>query len=94
MSPGSGTIEWEEFLPLMAAKLKEKEEEAFYKSLFRMLDKKNKGYVMCDDLKYILRGMAAEVNLSEQEVNDMVDALDENGNGQVCFEGESSSQHQ
>ena len=72
----------------MAAKLKEKEEQAFYKNLFRMLDKKNKGYVRCEDLKSILRGLAEEVHLSEEEVNDMVDSLDENGDGKVCFEGE------
>ena len=57
VSIGSGTIEWEEFLPLVAAKMKEQEDEAFYKNLFRMLDKKNKGFVKCDDLKKILYGM-------------------------------------
>lgn len=83
---GNGTIEWEEFLPLVAAKLKEKEEQAFYKNLFRMLDKQNNGFITCVDLKYILNGLAAEVGLTATEVGDMVDDIDEDGNGEVSFE--------
>ena len=58
---GSGSIEWEEFLPLMAHWMKKKEEQSFYKDLFRMLDKKNKGYITTENLKYILMGMADKV---------------------------------
>jgi Ca2+-binding EF-hand superfamily protein len=53
-----------------------------------MLDKKSKGFVKCEDLKRILYGMAQQVNLSEEEVDAMVDALDEKGDGKVVFEGE------
>ena len=87
LSPGSGTLEWEEFLPLMAAKLKEKEEQAFYKNLFRILDKKNKGHIRCEDLRFILVGMAEEVGLTEDEIDDMIHHVDEDGNGEVSFEG-------
>ena len=88
MSSGSGTIDFEEFLPLVAAKLKEREEEAFYKDMFRMLDKKKRGCISCDDLTFILRGLAEDVNLSESEVDQMVAEIDEDGNGEVSFYGE------
>ena len=45
----------------MAHWMKKKEEQSFYKDLFRMLDKKNKGYITTENLKYILMGMADKV---------------------------------
>ncbi|ELU00394.1 hypothetical protein CAPTEDRAFT_170358 [Capitella teleta] len=82
----SGHIEWEEFLPLMAAKLKEKEEMGFYKNLFRMLDKKNKGFITCDHLRYILQGLSKEVDLTDDDIEDMIADVDEDKNGEVSFE--------
>jgi len=83
---GSGTIEWDEFLPLMAAMVKEKEEQAFYKQLFKMLDKKNKGYISCSALRDILHGMAEQVDLTEDEIDHMIQETDEDQNGEVSFE--------
>ena len=41
----------EVFTLLTVAKIKEKEETMFYKNLFRMLDKKNQGFIACDTLR-------------------------------------------
>lgn len=75
----------------MAAKLKEREEVDFYKNLFRMLDKKNNGFITCDHLRYILQGLAKEVDLTEEEIEDMIADIDEDKNGEVSFEGECPS---
>jgi Ca2+-binding EF-hand superfamily protein len=48
---GNGTIDFDEFLPLMLEKMREKFEECWYKDLFRILDKKNKGYIPCEYLR-------------------------------------------
>ena len=60
MLSDSGTVDFDEFLPLMAAQIKEREELSFYKNLFRMLDKKNKGFITCADLRYILQVLPGE----------------------------------
>lgn len=83
---GSGTIDFDEFLPLMAEKLKDKEDEKFYKNLFRILDKKNRGYILVDDLRYILRGLASAVDLTDDDIEDMITEVDEDGNGEVSFD--------
>ncbi|XP_013400747.1 calmodulin-2/4 [Lingula anatina] len=82
----NGTVDFDEFLPLMAQKIKEKQEEEFYKNLFRMLDKKKKGFITCDDLRYILKGLRDELDLSDEEINDMIQEVDEDGNNEVSFD--------
>ena len=69
--------------------MKEKEDEAFYKNLFRMLDKKNRGYILTTDLQYILKGLASAVSLTDEEIDDMIREVDEDGNGEVSFYGQS-----
>ena len=44
-------VDLETFTLLTVAKIKEKEETMFYKNLFRMLDKKNQGFISCDALR-------------------------------------------
>lgn len=83
---GSGTVDFEEFLPLVAHELKKKEDEKFYYTLFRILDKKKRGWIGVDDLRFILEGLAEEVDLTSEEINDMITDIDEDGNGQVSFQ--------
>ncbi|XP_064635222.1 uncharacterized protein LOC135492602 [Lineus longissimus] len=85
-SDGSGTIDFDEFLPLMLEKMREKFEETWYKDLFRVLDKKNKGYIPCEYLRHILDKMKGELELSDEEVDELIAEVDDDGNGQVSFE--------
>eukprot|EP00918_Siedleckia_nematoides_P091298 GHVU01200552.1.p1 GENE.GHVU01200552.1~~GHVU01200552.1.p1 ORF type:complete len:201 (-),score=32.33 GHVU01200552.1:507-1109(-) len=82
----SGTIDWEEFLPLMAAKLKEQENDRFYRQLFRILDKHKRGYICNNDLRYILKGVAEEMDFTDADIEAMVTETDVNGDGKVTFD--------
>ena len=37
--------------------------------------------------RYILNGLAKEVDLTETEIDEMIADIDEDGNGEVSFEG-------
>ena len=108
--------------------MKEKEEIAYYKNLFRMLDKKkegevehygqpllltqilshvfvilcqsryrhervhmfalfNVGAILCDDLRQILHEFAKRANLTDDDIDAMIDDIDEDGNGKISFDG-------
>lgn len=89
-SPGEGTVNFEEFLPVLAQKLKEKQEEDFYKNMFRILDKEKRGFITCDKLRFILQGLAKDLELSEEDIDDMIQDIDEDGNNEVSFDGKYS----
>ena len=38
-------------------------------------------------IRYILNGLAKEVDLTEEEIDEMIADIDEDGNGEVSFEG-------
>lgn len=46
------------------------------------------GFILCDDLREILHGFAKEVDLTEDEIDAMIDDIDEDRNGKVSFDGE------
>ncbi|CAH1803077.1 unnamed protein product [Owenia fusiformis] len=83
---GSGTLDFDEFLPLVAHEMKKKEDEKFYFNLFRILDKKKRGWIGVNDMRYILEGMSKELELTTEEIDDMITDIDEDGNGQVSFQ--------
>ena len=43
------------FIPVYVAMIKSNQERQFYQDVFRMLDKKKKGAIRCEDLFVILK---------------------------------------
>ena len=83
---GSGTVNFEEFLALMAKKTKEAEDEQELKEAFRVFDKNNRGVIEACDLKLIFQTL--DPDMPDEEVEQIINEVDEDGSGTVDFEGE------
>ena len=84
---GSGSIEKDEFLALMAEKKAkiEIEESAVYEKVFKHFDINKNGLIDFCDLKKAMKML--EFELSDEEVKEMVSVADEEGNGKkLSFE--------
>ena len=82
---GSGTVNFEEFLALMAKKTKEAEDEQELKEAFRVFDKNNRGVIEACDLKLIFQTL--DPDMPDEEVEQIINEVDEDGSGTVDFEG-------
>jgi len=81
---GSGSIDFEEFLQLMAKKTKEAEDEQELREAFRVFDKNNKGVIEAADLQVIFQCL--DPDMTEEEVMQIIAEVDEDGSGTVDFE--------
>lgn len=79
-----GYMEWENFKELFERKLKEDEDERELREAFRVLDKQNKGTIPVDDLRWILQSLGDD--LTEEELDDMINETDTDGSGTVDYE--------
>ncbi len=84
-SDGSGWIDFDEFMALMAKKTKEAEDEQEFREAFRVFDKGNKGQIDVNDLKVIFK--ALDPNMSDAEIEAIITEVDEDGSGTLDFEG-------
>ena len=84
-SDGSGWIDFDEFLSLMAKKTKEAQDELELKEAFRVFDKSNTGQINCNDLKVIFKTL--DPDMSDGEIEAIITEVDEDGSGTLDFEG-------
>nr|XP_009398372.1 PREDICTED: calmodulin isoform X1 [Musa acuminata subsp. malaccensis] len=86
-SDGNGTIEFGEFLNLMARKVKETNIEEELKEAFKVFDKDQNGFISATELLQLRNVM---INLGEkltdEEVDQMIREADLDGDGQVNYE--------
>ena len=85
--PGSGEVEFDEFLTLTAKFLVEEDTEAMQEELreaFRMYDKAGNGYIPTSALREILR--ALDDKLTNDELDEMIAEIDTDGSGTVDFD--------
>jgi calmodulin len=81
---GSGSVDFDEFLALMAKKTKEAEDEQELREAFRVFDKNNRGVIDVADLKIIFN--ALDPDMPEDEIDQIIQEVDEDGSGTVDFE--------
>ncbi|KAF8024496.1 hypothetical protein BT93_F1618 [Corymbia citriodora subsp. variegata] len=81
---GSGTIEFGEFLNLMARKIKETETEEELKEAFKVIDKDQDGYISPNELKRVMIKLGEK--LTEEELEEMMREADLDGDGQINYE--------
>ncbi len=78
-------MDFEEFLALMAKKTKEAEDEQELREAFRVFDKNNRGVIDTNDLKTIFK--ALDPDMDDEEIEQIINEVDEDGSGTVDFEG-------
>lgn len=87
--PESGRLEFGEFVQLAAKFIVEEDAEAMQKELreaFRLYDKQGNGFIPTTCLKEILKEL--DDQLTEQELDIMIEEIDSDGSGTVDFDGE------
>ncbi|KAF5752340.1 calmodulin-like protein 11 isoform X2 [Tripterygium wilfordii] len=81
---GNGTIEFTEFLNLMAKKMKETDAEEELKEAFKVFDKDQNGYISATELRHVMINLGEK--LTDEEVEQMIREADLDGDGQVNYE--------
>ncbi|GMY05323.1 calmodulin-7 isoform X2 [Fagus crenata] len=81
---GSGTIEFSEFLSLMARKMKDSDSEEQLKEAFRVFDKDQDGFISAIELRNVLTNLGEK--LTDDEVDEMIREADADGDGQINYE--------
>ncbi|WOL19637.1 calmodulin-1-like [Canna indica] len=81
---GSGTIEFGEFLNLMARKMKESDVEDELIEAFKVFDKDQNGYISATELSNVMINLGEK--LTDEEVDQMIREADLDGDGQVNYE--------
>ena len=78
---GNGTIDFPEFLSLMARKKTQKDEEEELKEVFRVFDNGH-GVITPAKIKQVL----SNIHLSDEEINQMISEADKHGEGGINYE--------
>ncbi|XP_059658121.1 calmodulin-2-like isoform X2 [Cornus florida] len=82
---GSGTIDRQEFLDLMARRLKaDPKTEGDLREAFRVFDKDESGFITADELRHVMTSLGEK--LTDEEVNEMIDEADGDGDKQISYE--------
>uniref|UniRef100_A0A8C0RGH5 EF-hand calcium-binding domain-containing protein 11 n=1 Tax=Canis lupus familiaris TaxID=9615 RepID=A0A8C0RGH5_CANLF len=84
---GNGTIDFPEFLTMMARKMKDTDSEEEIREAFRVFDKDGNGYISAAELRHVMTNLGEK--LTDEEVDEMIREADIDGDGQVNYEGKS-----
>ncbi|XP_053402127.1 neo-calmodulin-like [Mercenaria mercenaria] len=80
----NGTIDFQEFLTMMASQKIDSEEDADLKEAFRVFDKHKHGAIGEDDLRSVMSDLGEK--LTDEEIAEMIKEADVNGDGQISFD--------
>uniref|UniRef100_A0AAY5L5R3 Calmodulin 1b n=1 Tax=Esox lucius TaxID=8010 RepID=A0AAY5L5R3_ESOLU len=85
---GNGTIDFPEFLTMMARKMKDTDSEEEIREAFRVFDKDGNGYISAAELRHVMTNLGEK--LTDEEVDEMIREADIDGDGQVNYEGKNT----
>ncbi|KAJ7604652.1 calmodulin [Roridomyces roridus] len=81
---GNGTIDFPEFLTMMARKMRDTDSEEEIKEAFKVFDKDGNGYISAAELRHVMTNLGEK--LSDNEVDEMIREADVDGDGQINYE--------
>ena len=81
---GSGTIDFPEFLKMMANKIKDENSEEEIREAFQVFDKDGNGVVTPNELRNVLHHIGEK--LTDEEIDEMINEADMDGDGTINYE--------
>ena len=81
---GSGTIDFPEFLKMMANKTKDENSEEEIREAFRVFDKDGNGFISPAELRHVLMHIGEK--LTDDEIDEMIMEVDIDGDGLINYE--------
>uniref|UniRef100_A0A0R3RQ03 Calmodulin n=1 Tax=Elaeophora elaphi TaxID=1147741 RepID=A0A0R3RQ03_9BILA len=89
---GNGTIDFPEFLTMMARKMKDTDSVDYLYNTYNLFtslqvfDKDGNGFISAAELRHVMTNLGEK--LTDEEVDEMIREADIDGDGQVNYEGE------
>ncbi|KAG1838149.1 hypothetical protein DFJ58DRAFT_814683 [Suillus subalutaceus] len=81
---GNGTLDFTEFLTMMARKMRDTDREDEIKEAFKVFDEDGNGYINPAELRHVMMNLGEK--LTEAEVNEMIREADIDGDGQINYD--------
>jgi calmodulin len=81
---GSGTIDFPEFLTMMARKMQDNDTDEEVREAFKVFDKDGNGFISSAELRHVLTSLGEK--LSDEEVDEMIKTAEIDGDGQINYE--------
>ena len=81
---GSGTVDFPEYLAMMARKMKDTGTEREIKAAFNVFDKDGNGFIGASELREVMKSMGEKCSMAEAE--EMIREADQDGDGHVSYE--------
>ena len=88
---GNGTIDFPEFLSLMARKMKDTDTEEELIEAFKVFDRDGNGLISAAELRHVMTNLGEK--LTDEEVDEMIREADIDGDGHINYEGIISLTH-
>jgi len=81
---GGGTVDFAEFLNMMAKKMGEGDSEEEIREAFRVFDSERLGYITTDELRFVMSNLGDK--LTVQEIDELVTAADQDADGHITYD--------
>jgi calmodulin len=81
---GNGTIDFPEFLTMMARKLQDSEGEEEIREAFKVFDKDGTGFISAAELRHVMTNLGEK--LTDEEVDEMIREADVDNDGQINYD--------
>ncbi|KAI0244604.1 Calmodulin-2, partial [Massospora cicadina] len=81
---GNGTVDFAEFLTLMARNMKNADSEEEIREAFKVFDKDNNGYISAAELRHVMTNLGEK--LTDKEAEEMIREADADCDGQINYE--------
>ena len=81
---GNGTIDFPEFITMMAKKSKDGNSEEEILDAFKVFDTDGNGFISAAELKHIMFNLGE--NMTDEEIDEMIRQADIDGDGQINYE--------
>lgn len=80
----SGTIDFSEFVAMMATKVKEVDSEGKMLETFRIFDVDNNGFISAAELRHVMTNLGER--LTDDEVDEMIKVADADKDGKISYQ--------